>query len=155
MIKDIWKDPVWSKVIAAVIIALLGSLAAYFGLLSWITSSTLVPNWLIGLMIISCTFFAYKMFEKSDTSTDWEKSYQNDNFFGLRWTWKYSKKKIVNLSSHCSECNYRIIHRDDPIINCVCEECGHEVKNLEISCDELSRRVKFKIEKEIRNGTWT
>lgn len=73
MIKKLWKDPVWSKVIATGVIALLAYTGAYLlGLLptiiiifvkSWnfVAASSSVPNWLIGIMVISCFMLCWAL----------------------------------------------------------------------------------------------
>lgn len=54
MLKKIWYDPVWSKVIATIIFAALAALAG----LSWnpigtfLLSASLVPHWLLGLLCL-------------------------------------------------------------------------------------------------------
>ena len=59
MLKKLWRDPVWSKVIAGAILAIIGSCATYFWptVKSFLKSSTAVPNWLfiavsLGVIVI-------------------------------------------------------------------------------------------------------
>ena len=65
MILKIWKDPVWSKVIAAAIITLFGIIATYamgiwpsilqisHNVYTFLLKSTLVDNWLLTVMSIT------------------------------------------------------------------------------------------------------
>jgi hypothetical protein len=99
MIKSLWKDPVWSKVIATGILALLTYLGAYllglspaiiaFFAQSWgfFTATSSVPNWLIGLMTIPCLVLGWalvvelksRMSAEVTEPVNWN-SYQRDNF---------------------------------------------------------------------------
>jgi hypothetical protein len=85
MIMKIWKDPVWSKVIATAIILLIGSVVTYLtgawpGIVKYFNSafeflnlSSPVKNWLIGIVLIPwllvgygiCIIFAEKFRKKS------------------------------------------------------------------------------------------
>jgi hypothetical protein len=70
MIQKIWKDPVWSKVIAAAIIAIFAFLYTYFTdswsniflfsvqIYTCLLEPTLVTNWLLTLLSILSTLFS-------------------------------------------------------------------------------------------------
>jgi hypothetical protein len=113
MLKNVWKDPVWSKVIATAILAAIGIAAAYtndtwlnFSMrhaltcawtisCSWITSTSLIPNWvslLTGLLAVPTVIvFAavlWNLARAEKTSSYW-KNYTEDNFFWIRWRWRY------------------------------------------------------------------
>jgi hypothetical protein len=67
VVSKAWHDPVWSKVIAAIILAVLGAIGTYFFNL-WppigsivaqffqlLAETTNVPNWLLSLLVLLST----------------------------------------------------------------------------------------------------
>jgi hypothetical protein len=77
--KFIWKDPVWSKVIATGIISLLAFLAAkYTKVWPLIISKTAIPNWLFFILIIIFLFFTYSKLRKGKRTTSEEYSICRD-----------------------------------------------------------------------------
>lgn len=179
MIKKLWKDPVWSKVIATGVIALLAYTGAYLlGLLptiiafviqSWgfVTASSSVPNWLIGIMAIPCLMLCWELVVElkcritpdASEQVSW-KSYQRDNFFGLLWAWRYSGNSIEGLHSLCPNCEYQVLPRDAsafeavPRFECKCDDCGYSAGSFEGEPRELLHKVELKIQKELRTGNW-
>ena len=172
MFKKLWKDPVWSKVIATGLIALIASAGVY--LLGWlptlidvlakfwnfVIASSSVPNWLIGLMAIPCLLLCWALVvELKDkiTASDSEpinwKSYKRDNFFGLLWVWRYSGNSIEGLHSLCPNCEYQILPRDAsafaavPRFECKCDDCGYSAGSFEEDPRELLHKVELKIQK--------
>ncbi len=178
MIKELWKDPVWSKVIATGVIALLASAGAYLlGLLpviinffvhlwSFVTASSSVPNWLIGIMVIPCLMLCWalvvelkdRLTPETSEPANW-KSYQRDNFFGLLWVWRYSGNRIENLHSLCPNCEYQVLPREASAFGidrfeCKCDDCGYSAGSFEGEPRELLQKVELKIQKEVRTGNW-
>jgi hypothetical protein len=179
MIKSLWKDPVWSKVIATGILALLTYLGAYllglspaiiaFFAQSWgfFTATSSVPNWLIGLMTIPCLVLGWalvvelksRMSAEVTEPVNWN-SYQRDNFFGLLWGWRYSGNSIEGLHSLCPNCEYQVLPRDVssyiavPRFECKCEDCGYSAGSFKGEPRELLHKVELKIQKELRTGNW-
>ena len=179
MIKKIWKDPVWSKVIAVGILGILASIVTYFfgvwpAIIStliqvweYVLETTLIPRWLLGLMWIPCLLLVIVIFSeikeklsKKETVTNW-KSYTRDNFFGLQWSWRYIDNKINNLHSFCPECEYQIFPKEVnggysavPIFEGSCDDCGYSIGAFEGYPDDLSEKVQLKIQKAVRTGKW-
>jgi predicted RNA-binding Zn-ribbon protein involved in translation (DUF1610 family) len=174
--KEIWKDPVWSKVIAGIILILIGTIATdalnlwpeiqWFLKLIWssFTSSTSIPNWLFILMAIPCllvfgaVFFWLK--EKSNQGSC-ASGYVKDNFAGLTWGWSYLGQHITNLHCLCPECQYQIIPKQmhnyqagGYIYEYSCEECGYKVQPVSDN-NGLEQKIKLKIQKKLRTGEWT
>ncbi len=172
----LWKDPVWSKVIATGIIALIAVIATYI-LDLWpdiqsiikilwdlITSSTKTPNWLLALMAAPCILFASDLISKfkykeseSLSFTD----YTEDEFDGLLWLWNYNDEKIVHLHSICPKCSYQIIPKSKPnyqrggsIYRYSCDDCGYASNSLSIEPHELEHNIRLKIQKNLRTGEW-
>jgi hypothetical protein len=178
MIKGIWKDPVWSTVIATGILTAVASIGTYlFGVWPAIGSairkgwdftvaSTPTPNWLLGLMAIPCIIFILALiadirgrFSENKTTKTW-KSYTRDNFFGLLWSWRYSGNQIENLHSLCPRCEYQILPKaassyvSVPIYDYSCDDCGYSAGSFESYPDELHQKVQLKIQKALRTGQW-
>jgi hypothetical protein len=178
MINKIWKDPVWSKVIAAGILALIASVSAYFlgawpsikAILSqawsFVLSSTSVPNWLLGIMMVPCLLLGYvlliglKEWLAGGESGVSFKNYTKDNFFGLLWMWRYSGNGIDNLHSLCPRCQYQILPKDAsfyaavPRYDYICDDCGYSAGSIEGDPEELHQKVELKIQKALRTGEW-
>jgi|GEM_PF-1948370 len=178
MIKRAWKDPVWSKVIAAGILTVFASAATYF-LGAWpvissaliqawefILGSTLMPRWLLGLMSIPCILLIVAIFteikeklSKKETAKSW-KSYKRDNFFELLWSWRYVGNRIDNLHSLCPRCEYQILPKDVaayavvPRFEWSCDDCGYSAGSFEGHPQELLQKVELKIQKATRTGEW-
>src|SRR3954467_9747363 len=105
VLKKIWADPVWSKVIAAAILALAGFIASY--LFNWwpaiahavgaawgfLVGATVLPNWAIGfgfILTLPTFIILYAMVRgrfADAAGPDW-RSYTKDQFFGLVWRWR-------------------------------------------------------------------
>ncbi len=178
MLKKIWKDPVWSVVISAGILALIASVSAYFSgawpsiksalTHAWlfITSNSSVPNWLIGIMLVPCLLFGYvllagvKEWVISSGSEASFKNYTKDDFFGLRWMWRYSNGRIDNVHSLCPRCQYQIIPKGAscygaaPRYDYTCDDCGYSIGTIEGYPEDLTRKVELKIQKALRTGEW-
>jgi len=134
MLKRIWNDPVWSKVVAGLILAGLASAAAYFLnwwpsirrtlMLGWrsVFQTTTVPNWLLGLFVILALpvlalaawiilSLATSKVSRDDRSArgDW-RSYTTDEFYGLRWRWRYLLDTGTpdGLASFCPHCDFQV-----------------------------------------------
>lgn len=180
MRKKAWNDPVWSAVIAGLMLLALSGLFTYFFNLwplildflhktyNFVISSTGVPNWLLGIFgvlslpYIFLVFFLIK--EKLSPSpagkTDW-RTYQTDIFYNLRWRWHYLENgNIHNLVTFCSYCDFQVYPRADSayhIVNRIeyeCESCGKNWGNFEESPASLEDKVKRFIQQKIRNGKW-
>ena len=185
MIIKIWKDPVWSKVIATCIatfiLFLIATIASYLvGLWpaigsvikygwNFVNSSTTTPNWLLGSMAILCVLFIYALLgrlkdrfvEEEDQTIDF-KSYTKDYFEGILWSWRYSGELIMDLQSLCPNCQYQIIpKRIQDMIGTVlgydylCDDCGHSAGQFLKSPAELNQIIKHKIQRRLRTGEWT
>ncbi|MEA0907766.1 hypothetical protein QT917_000755 [Xanthomonas campestris pv. campestris] len=177
MLKKAWNDPVWSKVIAASIIAaagpatfflgwwpaIIGSLrgAAYF-----LVDSTL-PNWLtlfLGIValptiVVSAALLWRGMFPVPTLSIDWA-SYTSDIFFGLRWRWSYSGAYMSDPNVYCASCDYQVFPKhgfdygshSQIVFNC--DSCGKQIAAFNESFDELQSKVTRLAHMKIRNKSF-
>lgn len=179
MIKELWRDPVWSKVIAGVILAALLAAGSY--LLNWwpaigsllgtalvfLLSTSSLPNWLIGLLVVlsalpilAVAASAWRGFVPSATLHDWS-TYQTDCFFGLRWRWSYySDGQIRDMHSFCPGCDYQVFshhasgYRAVDLIAFTCDSCGRSLGEFQEPYESLESKVIRLIQQKLRNGTW-
>lgn len=121
MLKKVWNDPVWSAVLATVIVTVGGAIGTYlFGLWPTITAaiskafgylsqSSSIPNWL--LLVISISALPTVLFiialawhrlrpndaeQTGESHANW-RTYTNDTFYGLQWRWNYYGGKVSGL----------------------------------------------------------
>jgi hypothetical protein len=176
VLKKIWKDPVWSVVIATGIIAAFAAVSNYF--LGWWTGviaqlkkswhfmqyTTPLPNWLIGILIfgaIAAISILLIKFKATPSKAITPKSYKDDIFFDIHWRWICdSFGGIHDLSSFCQICDYQIYPRNivgyaaagDHIVY-ICEECQKTIHDFDVglSVAAIEDRVIRLIQKNLRN----
>jgi hypothetical protein len=146
----IWHDPVWSKVIAGIVLGG-GALALTYLLnLLWPSigeyvhaiyrfalAATALPNWTIGLLgllalpVIVLVFGS--LWQKgfpAKPEPEWM-NYRTDEFFNLniRWRWDYRSSGIHNLSAFCPYCDFQIYAQEEGWDRIVfdCEKCGQKL----------------------------
>lgn len=179
MITKIWKDPVWSKVIAGAIITILGGAATYFGGLlpkvihvfvaiwGFLISNTPLYNWLIIILILPSilTLIVFTSFI-IDSVKGREKplnyrNYCSDHFDTLKWIWKYgSDGYIFDVVSLCPKCDYQIIPKFASAFRAAaryefkCDECGYSGGFYDGEYEEYERKIKLKIQKNLRTEEW-
>lgn len=180
MLKKVWVDPVWSKVIAAAIVAAVASIATYFA--GWwpaiaaftskagslAISSTLVPNWLLTILVVSTISILvllgvamWTILFSSDSAPSF-RDYTEDVVLGVRWRWLYGRDgTLYNLVSFCPRCDYQIFARNSSAYRAVdslefrCEDCGALAAHFEIPLEEIESRVMRHIHKKLRTGSWS
>jgi hypothetical protein len=181
MVKKLWNDPVWSKVIAGVILTVVATIGAYFldwwpsiGSFIWncyksIFFTTTTPNWLLGILcilslptiVIALALLWEKVHPKKQNDSHSWRSYTTDNYFGLRWRWKYYQDGgIYDVYTFCPHCDfqvfpydasgYRIIDR----IGYQCDSCGRDLGQVDESRDSLENKVIRLIQQKLRTGLW-
>lgn len=181
IVKRLWNDPVWSKVIAGVILAAGATIGAYF--LNWwpiigrftrsgynfILFTTSVPNWLLVILGIVClpTIFLVLslIWEKThiknkDTEADW-RSYKTDIYFGLRWRWKYFQGGAIHdVNTFCPLCDFQVFPYNASAYSIIdrigyhCDSCGSDLGQLDESQGSLENKVIRLIQQKLRNGSW-
>lgn len=179
MLKRIWNDPVWASVIATGIAAGLGGLGAYFlgywptissslsAVWSFFLAHSEVSNWLIFLLAIPSVLFGVLViaglwshwFGEGDRAVNWQ-SYTVDNFFGLRWRWRYDGGSIEGLSTFCQHCDYQVFPRSASAYEAIdriefsCDSCHSHVGTFNESMWDLQSKVVRLIQQKIRSGSW-
>lgn len=180
MFKKLWHDPVWSKVIAGVILAVGATVATYF--LNWwsvigefvsqcITfalASTSTPNWFLFVLVLLALpvviLFGVRVWEKifpSQSSPPSWRTYTTDFFFGLRWRWTYgSGGEIYNAHTFCPHCDFQVFPRDVSSYSVIdhiafhCESCDCYLGEFQESLASLESKTERFIQQKIRNGSW-
>lgn len=178
MWKRLWSAPVWSKVIAAAILAGLGAVLTYFLQLWPIIASAVrttnllllrsspVPNWLIRLLCLlalpSILLFASAMWPNKavGTSKDEWRQYTSDHFFGLLWRWEYSGSALINLSPFCSNCDYQVYPQHASGYRVIdryvfhCNSCNLDIHEIDEPFVLFENKVMRFIQQKLRTGTW-
>lgn len=179
-IKEIWKDPVWSKVIAAAILAACAALVATLqgwwpairGVVAiawnWLGESSRHPNWLLialwlalALLLISIIFIVIASFNSEPRSQkhSW-KSYTTDHFFGLQWTWKLDDSGLIyDVFALCADCkcqvySRRVGHYREDKYGFYCDVCENDKAIFNSAPDFIEQKVKLRIAKNLRTGEW-
>lgn len=180
MIGKIWKDPVWSKIIATGLLTLFGVISAYFFNMwpsiklvcvegfHYFFSESEIPNWLIAIMggctaiVVVVLLIIVKEKIMPDSIDKTWKSYTRDNFFGLEWHWTFGSNggEIYKLYSCCARCQYQVFPQDVSsyvtvdVISYKCDSCGSEVGPFHESHDEVESKVRRFIQQKLRTGSW-
>ncbi len=125
IVKRIWHDPVWSKVIAGAVIALFTGLIGnnlgvwpavksyFWSIIDFELRRASIPNGIIIIGVIPLVFSLYviaKILRFWRQSEDWH-DYTSDEYENLRWVWKWSSSedyKISELKIFCPSCRLEI-----------------------------------------------
>ncbi len=179
MLKALWKDPVWSNVIAGALVAAIGAVVVYLSGLwpdiavwlpatwNWLYLATSVTNWLLLLLsllaaasLLLLGLVAWIVFtDGKPLGPDWN-SYTSDNFFGLRWRWRYSAGKITDLNTYCPQCDYQVFpHNASSFkvierIGFICDVCSKPLEGFDGSYPEMESKVERLIQQKVRTGKW-
>jgi hypothetical protein len=169
--RRIWADPVWSKVISAVILAAFPAAAAY----NWwaevvaaiaiaarfLLAATPVPNWLLGIVglcvivVVSIIIFGLYAWLHPRVVPSW-RSYREDVFLGLKWRWRYDDDgRIYRLLPFCPSCDFQIVPHDASDagglrIRFLCDGCARPEITVNGALAEILDRVARHIERKIR-----
>jgi len=180
MLKAAWKDPVWSAVIAAGLVAVIGAVGTYIlGLWpvitsavsvvwNWLFASTKVANWLVlvlslisiaAIVVVGLAIWHSSASSKA-TGPHWS-NYTEDRFFGLRWRWGYAGGRIVDLHTFCPNCDYQVFpHNASPFsavdrLAFTCDSCGRNLGNFDENLSHLESKAERFIQQKLRSSTWT
>lgn len=172
LVMIVWKDPVWSKVISVGALALLASVPVYHWwqqvLIAWqyVIADTTVPRWLFWFLVLwvaSTIVVAIAILVSANRQPEpvtW-RSYNEDEFFNLRWRWTYnSMDRMRNLCSFCRRCDYQLhaitegLYYGNDSAKYVCTHCNQTSLSFTESCDELEHSVTKRIQLALRSGDW-
>lgn len=180
MWKTIWSDPVWSKVIAAAILGAAAIGGTYFfnwwpaihrysaDALCFAVRTSTIPNWLTGLLallsvptlLLALGLLWEVVRPKKPEFADW-RSYTEDNFFGLRWRWRYAGQSITEPHTFCPHCDFQIY----PLpangygsagnrVKFHCDSCHANLGAFDEGWISLADKAERFAQQKLRNGTW-
>lgn len=179
-LKKLWHDPVWSKVIAGVILAAGAAIGAYF--LNWWSAigtffasagdfaraPTSIPNWgllILGLLslptVVLLSALAWQaVYPQKSTPLSW-RTYTTDIYFGLRWRWRYLDDGLIyDTHTFCPHCDFQVYAQDVSSYRFIdhiafhCDSCGRHLGEFQESPASLENKTKRFIQQKIRNGSW-
>lgn len=174
-LKKLWKDPVWSAVISAGLIALASylfglwptiwqAMGSVLGLLALPIS---IPLWLIivaipALLLVIPIIIALR----PDREPPFTK-YTNDNIFDINWAWQWStptryrsQYELKALTPRCPTCHAVLSINDysGSLVSCINENCNwkwarqrHHSSRISHST-ELYTKVHNEIDRRIHAG---
>lgn len=179
-LRKLWHDPVWSKIVAAGIIAAIAWLGARFDwwavigrvvrrAWAFLCASSPVPRWLLGLLllvaasvfvIVLTAFLSAARSTKTPTQAPWY-TYDNDVLYSVCWRWRYgSSGAIQNLAAFCPRCDYQVSFQNVSAYAVIdriafhCDNCERDIAVFEEPLDSVESKVIRLIQQKIRNGTW-
>lgn len=185
MLKKLWNDPVWSAVLATVIVAVGGAIGTYLlglwptiaaatsKIFGYLSQSSTIPNWLLLvisisalptiLFIIALVWHRLKPYDAEqagDSHANW-RTYTTDTFYGLRWRWNYYGGKVSGLHTFCPYCDYQVFPMDVSAFRAVdhiafkCDSCGRNIAEFQEPYSLIESKVERFIHQKIRNNTWS
>ena len=131
---------------------------------TFLRSTSAVPHWLLGLLIlgsslaVAAILYLLWTFLTAKTSTpDWA-SYTSDDFFELRWHWRYEGFAIRNLLPLCARCGYQVLPDNTAdwavAVNFYCDHCNRNAATVQEPWSVLESKVTRLIQRNLRNRTW-
>lgn len=179
MLKAVWKDPVWSAVIAAGIVAAAGLVATYaldlwpaigaWARSAWIAAGQLsqAPNWLVWVLalvalptVLAVIALGWLALRPEQQASTW-RTYTQDEFLGLRWRWNYfASGNLEDPLPFCPGCDYQVhphhasAYAAVDRIGFYCDSCSRNLPTFEESFDSLQSKVRRFIQQRIRTGDW-
>lgn len=179
MLKSYWKDPVWSAVIATVIVAAVGAVGTVFlnlwpAIGQFVTSVTKaagepsnMPNWLFWLISVIATptvlFLAIALWQAIRPTAEAIdcRSYISDGFLNLRWRWSYYYDGgLGDIHSFCPHCDFQVFPVNASAYSAVdriefhCDSCQRSLATFEEPYASVESKVRRFIQQKIRNGEW-
>jgi hypothetical protein len=157
MLKSIWKDPVWSAVIAGAIATALGAVGTlllglwpaiggwFVNLWKVAAQPSPLTNWVVWLlavltiptllMLIALMWGAVRPSPAAvSVATDDWRMYTEDEFLGLRWRWKYfTGGGMERPVPFCPSCDYQVFPHQASAYNVIdrigfhCDSCGRNL----------------------------
>jgi hypothetical protein len=175
--KKVWNDPVWSNVIAGLIIAVIIFTGSYifgfwpyiFELISPLNISVSIPLWVLIIVFFPLSYLSYTTFKSTffTRKPDYV-DYTCDHIVDIDWYWKWSKSTIDNreyepieFQSRCPKC--KSILKISGLVLCINEKCdwnwprmpsGTRRTDMQIFYSDLIEIVKVEIDRKIKTNEW-
>lgn len=175
MVRKLWKDPVWSAVIAAGIVAGTTYLLGYWphiwqfvkSIPSLLANPVSIPLWalILGVPVLSLAipFFASFNTKKEPRFL----SYRSDTIFDIAWSWRWlppgfhsSHYQIQDLTPRCPSCGAVLTIHDygGSLVSCINENCSWQWERQHLHgsrirhSSELDSKVRNEIDRRIHAG---
>lgn len=179
MLKRLWKDPVWSAVIAAAVLAAAGAVGTYlldlWPVISQFFASlartagepSQLPTWLFWLVtafaiptVVALVALMWSVVRPAESMATW-RTYTEDFFLGLRWRWKYfDDGGLRDVVPFCPHCDFQVFphHASSFVaverIGFHCDSCGRDLPTFEESYESLESKIHRFIQQRLRRGSW-
>jgi hypothetical protein len=187
VLMKVWNDPVGSKIIAAAIIFAVGGVAAWVAhhwshvwwpslrrgvaaARAYLVGTSSLPHWGLALLVLGAGLFVVVVLvvaiaivvqvikQNQHDPPDWL-AYTMDNFFGLKWVWRYEGNREVRLRGvFCPNCNYQLGPDDTSMfasrVSFHCDSCLRTVPVDGHSWESLQSVVERLVHQKLRNRTY-
>lgn len=175
MVRKVWKDPVWSAVIAAGIVAGITYLLGYWPHIWQFTKSTSsllatpvsIPLWafFLGVPFVWLAILLFASINKKKEPLFI--SYVSDTIFDITWYWRWlppgyqsSEHQIRDLTPRCPSCGAVLTINDycGSFVSCINENCSwrwerqHRHGSRIGHSSELDSKVRNEIDRRIHTG---
>ena len=175
MFKKLWKDPVWSAVIAAGIVAAAVYLLGYWPYIwqfvknipSLLETPVSIPLWVL-ILGVPILLFAIPFVASLNTKKEPRfLSYRNDTIFDISWSWRWlspgfhsSNYQMRDLTPRCPSCSavLTLNDYDGSLVSCINENCSwrwerqHRHGSRIRHSSELDSKVRNEIDRRIHAG---
>jgi hypothetical protein len=173
--KKIWNDPVWSTVIASVLLAgfpyILGIWPSILNLIGYalniLATPIIMPFWLL-LVAVPVLLIAIPLLKKlsPDKAPRFTK-YTNDNIFDINWSWRWgapnfhsNNYQVRDLTSRCPDCHalLEVNYCNGKLVACINENCNWQWKRQQhhgsrfLNPGELHQKVHNEIDRRVHSG---
>jgi hypothetical protein len=175
MVKKLWKDPVWSAVIAAGIVAAATYLLGYWPHIwraltqipSWLSVGVTLPLWAVILLVPALLLAIPLVSSLHSSKKPGFLSYTRDTIFEINWSWRWlppgfytSQYTMHDLVARCPSCTAVLEFNDysRPLVRCVNESCSWQWERQRRSgsrigsSSELESRVRNEVDRRIHAG---
>ena len=180
MLKLIWKDPVWSAVIATVIATAGGAIGTFFlglwpAIGGWFASlwtlaaqPSQMANWVVWLLavltiptlliLVALVWVAIR--PSRAAAEDW-RAYTEDELLGLRWRWNYFPSgRLEQPIPFCPKCDYQVFPHHASAFNAIertgfhCDSCDRNLAEFDESYESLRSKIERFVQQKLRTGAW-
>lgn len=177
LFRRVWSDPVWSKVIASLILLAAPYATWHFWptlsewaarSLSFLTTTTEVANWWLSILytlsflaVIAPATLFFVVIRENKSQPDPITNYIFDDFLGMNWRWGYLSNRVIHsVRPFCPHCDFQIYPRGggayefNPVTSFQCDHCHRLDKKIGGSFSEIEDTVERLIQLKLRNGEW-
>jgi len=175
MVKKLWKDPIWSAVIATGIVTVATYLLGYWPQMlrvvksvpNLLATSLSIPLWVVALAVPSLLLTLPLISTLRSVKEPRFLSYTSDTIFDINWSWRWLAPGYSNsyytpheLLPRCPSCSSVLNINDysESLVTCIHENCSWEWsqqgrRGSRIShSSELDSRVRNEIDRRVHAG---